>query len=129
MIQSRRLAKAVYWAAGHLSRIKTYRRMYEVVSFTPVVTKPVGRRWLSCELSMTLLKLSMRLDWDHWDHWALDHTGHPTVLCPGCGAPMCPDDDDWSADESPGLDLGALWEHYDTTDLSTEIERTHWEEP
>lgn len=85
MIQSTRLAKAAYWAAGELSRVKTYQRIYEWKNpqeFQEAVfgealpeldMQPVGRIWLPCRLSMKLLGLSQDLDHKHWDHWALEH--------------------------------------------------------
>lgn len=91
MIKSakRASAKALFRVAGLLSRIKTPRRTYTLVSTHPFVTEPSERRWLPCETSVRLIKLSMRLDWEHWDHWACVHDDCHGLPCPDCGGVNC----------------------------------------
>lgn len=109
MIQSTRLAKAAYWAAGELSRVKTYQRTYtwenpdvflEAKAGEPLPEldmRPAGRIWLPCGLSMKLLSLSQDLDHKHWDHWALEHSlcegGQTCNDCNGHIDP--PQEDEW----------------------------------
>lgn len=100
MIQSTRLAKAAYWLAGELSRVKTYRQTYRFanqVEWSSAVAgdgplpememEKAGRLWLPCTLSMKMLTLSLALDHEHWDHWALEHSlceeGLPCHDCDG----------------------------------------------
>lgn len=87
-----RLAKAVMWCAGVLSYIKTPHRVHRLVSTDPFETEPAGLRWLSCELSMSLHKLSARIDPWHWDHWALVHDDCSPRPCPDCGGGVCRDE-------------------------------------
>lgn len=84
-----RTAKAVYWLAGKLSRIKTERMTYKLVSCDPVEFEPAGKSKGSCKLSMDLLVWSQHLDWDHWDHWALQHADCEGERCPRCGGIIC----------------------------------------
>ncbi|HEY9418073.1 MAG TPA: hypothetical protein VIQ30_25215 [Pseudonocardia sp.] len=88
----RALAKTSYKAAGWLSKVKTPTRTYALVSVDPFVTEPSGRMWLSCPPSMWLLKQSMRLDLEHWDHWALVHDSCDPVPCAVCGGCGCEPD-------------------------------------
>jgi hypothetical protein len=86
-------ARAVFWLAGKLSRIKTPQRMYRVVWDDhlateerphPFHTVPTKRRWVMCRTSQRALSMAMSLAWDHWNHFALEHDG-----CPQCHP--CPD--------------------------------------
>lgn len=86
----RPLAKALYWCAGRLAVIKTRQRLYTMAWDDPedeIRSEPAGHAWLACGWSMSLLELSMQLDWDHWDHW--DHwvspvdSGEPCAVCGG----------------------------------------------
>jgi hypothetical protein len=85
----RRVAKALYWASGKLSKIKTPTTTYRLVSVDPFVTEPAGRSWMPCKLSMRVLKWSMHLDWHHWDHWACLHEKCDPVPCAVCGGGVC----------------------------------------
>lgn len=93
------LARRLAWLSGQLSRIKTPQRYYTVVSFDPLVTeRSKVRHWSSCRLSTRMLTWAMHLDWVHWPHWALDHTGclaGPHAVCTVCGGVIC----DWDADD------------------------------
>lgn len=85
-----RLAKTIYWIAGTLARIKTPQRTYRITSFEPLTTEYAGRRWGAWSWSMKLLKLSARVDPDHWAHWALQHTDKCSGgLCGACGGTLC----------------------------------------
>ena len=103
MIQSTRLAKFAYWLAGELSRVKTYRQTYTwknpEAMFTAepgeelpeIETVKAGRLWLPCALSMKMLVLSEKLDVEHWDHWALEHSLCEEGLpCRDCGGHIDP---------------------------------------
>ena len=103
MIQSTRLAKAAYWLAGELSRIKPYQRTYawenpdEWLTAVPDEELPemklvkAGRIWLPCNLSLRMLVLSEKLDVEHWDHWALEHSLCEDGLpCHDCGGHIDP---------------------------------------
>lgn len=100
MIQNTRLAKAVYWLAGELSRVKTYRQTYQWTNqgewreavggegpLPEMETEKAGRLWMPCGLSMKLLGLSESLDYKHWEHWALEHSlcdeGSRCYVCGG----------------------------------------------
>lgn len=62
----RQLAKGAYWLAVKLARIKTPQRTYTLDgTFARTM-------WLPCKLSMKLIHLAMRLDWDHFDHWTCE---------------------------------------------------------
>lgn len=98
----RRLAKTLYWIGGKLSKIQTPRKTYRLVSTHPFVTEPAGRRWSSCQTSMRFLQWSMRLDWDHWGHWALQHNDCEPQPCPQCGGCFCPEEDDEQEAEELG---------------------------
>lgn len=84
-------AKLAFRLGGYLSRIKTPQRCYELVHTDDgdFESRPVGRIWTSCVASVRLEKLSMRLDWDHWDHWALIHDDCDPTPCPECGGCVC----------------------------------------
>lgn len=94
-MQSIKLAKFVYWLSGKVSRIKTYRMTYRLANEDEwlanpdmeMMFKPAGRAWSSIKLTWTLLELSNRWDKQHFDHWALKHTGacsaHYCVECKG----------------------------------------------
>ena len=102
MIQSTRLAKAAYWLAGELSRVKTYRQTWtwvnpQILEGDPNEPLPeldmrkAGRMWLPCATSMKMLVLSQRLDHKHWDHWALEHSLCEEGLpCRDCGGHVDP---------------------------------------
>lgn len=93
----RRLAKALFWAAGKTARIKTYSRYYTLDSINldapegePIIkSSPSGRHWTPCRFSSWLLGESMQLDWDHWDHWACVHEDCEADRCPACGGIAC----------------------------------------
>lgn len=80
------LARAVFWMSGKLARIKTRQRLYRVVwdtepghsepSFHTVLEK--GKTRLMCRPAVKLMGVAMHLAWDHWDHFALDHSQHLT---------------------------------------------------
>lgn len=72
MIQSTRLAKAVYSISGRLSKIKVPRRTYMLTDGGEV--KSAERRKLPIRTASRLLRLSAKLDRYHWEHWALDHS-------------------------------------------------------
>lgn len=93
---STRSAQRVAALAGFMGRFWTPQRTYEIANEeeflrggdTPseIVFKFAGWRMLPCRLSTKLLELSMRLDPEHWDHWALSHcTCDDTKVCPDCG--------------------------------------------
>jgi hypothetical protein len=103
VIQSTRLAKAAYWLAGELSRVKTYQQTYSwknpeaMFTAEPGESLPeiemvkAGRLWLPCALSMKLLVLSEKLDVEHRDHWALEHSLCEEGLpCRDCGGHIDP---------------------------------------
>lgn len=85
----RRLAKALFWASGKLSYIKTPSRTYELVSIDPFVTKMAGWCRIPCAPSRKLMTWSMHLDWYHWDHWACIHEKCDPVPCAMCGGWIC----------------------------------------
>jgi len=86
------LSRALFLAAGQLSRVKTRQRTYRVVWDTPhgdpnpsFHTVPSPRRSkLPCRLSVKLMGAAMHQAWMHWDHFALDHRNHLTdcTRCP-----------------------------------------------
>lgn len=73
-----RIAKITYWLAGKLSRIETERPVYTTEG------EPAGTRRMPCRLSMKMLGWSMRLDREHWDHWALQHKECDGRRCKKC---------------------------------------------
>ena len=107
------VAQAIYHVAGYLSRIKTPKRMHRWIpreerearglqdDGSALYTEPSGWCMTPNNPSMSLLTLSMQLDWDCWDHWALVHDENCTNprTCPDCGHEMCdrPDDIDLDA--------------------------------
>lgn len=104
----RRLAKALFWTGGQLSKVKTYQRFYTLDDVDLEATdaksrfksSPAGRHWSPCSLSMRFIGQSMQLDWDHWDHWATSHAHESGVVCvgtvcPDCGGDVCPLEEDW----------------------------------
>jgi len=119
-----RVAKTAYWLSGQLRWVKTYQRFYELsppvdpgkmrVKVAPGLgedlrMEPAGRHWFQCPWSTRLMTWSMRHDWRHWDHWALDHEGceregRVAVACPECGGFICPwdqeDEENTVSDES-----------------------------
>lgn len=108
MIQSTLLAKAAYWLAGQLSRIKTNQMTYEWVNpqefmeaevgedLPEMDMKEAGKIKLPCRLSMKLLNWSQDLDHKHWDHWALQHTLCEGTACADCKGHVDPDlGDEW----------------------------------
>lgn len=92
MTIKRILAKILHYVAGLLSRIKTYQRFYTLDSFDPPVFTLAGRHWSSCGLSTRLMGGAMRLDWDHWDHWACVHDQCNPSPCATCGGLKCADE-------------------------------------
>lgn len=86
-----RAAMLVYWAAGVLSRVRTWQRVYEVATHEPLTVRRLPRRWASCATSTRLLVLSTRLDPTHWDHWALQHNDCEPRPCTVCGGHICED--------------------------------------
>lgn len=103
-MQSTKLAKAVYWLSGKVSRIKSYRQTYRMANEDEwlaaegdmeMMFQPDGRQWSSIQLTWKLLSLSERLDREHWEHWALKHTGKcSSHTCEGCGGTVCLLEDD-----------------------------------
>jgi hypothetical protein len=89
------VAKGVLRVSGWLTRVRTPQRTFRIVEFTEdgFVTEPSGRVWLPCRTSIWLLKLSSRLDEEHWDHWALKHDECDGVPCMACGGRICEPDD------------------------------------
>ncbi len=85
----RRLSKALYWASGKLSKIKTPRTTYRLISVDPFITEPAGRHWGPCRAAITTMKWSARLDWEHWDHWSMVHKNCDPVPCAVCGGCVC----------------------------------------
>jgi hypothetical protein len=89
----RSVAKALYVVGGYLSRVRTPRRTRRLVGYDQenhrLITEPGAWRWSPCRTSMRMLKLSMRLDWDHWDHWALQHRECNPEPCRECGGCKC----------------------------------------
>jgi hypothetical protein len=97
----RPLAKTLFRVAGWLSKVRTYQRYYtyEGEDPTPDAFKLAGRHWSSCTLSLIVLDLSMQLDWDHWDCWAVVHEGCDPMPCEVCGGCRCADIDVVEDDE------------------------------
>jgi hypothetical protein len=85
----RSAAQALYWASGKVAKIKTRQTYYKLVSFDPFTTEVAGRHWVSCRLSMKMMKWSMKLDWEHWDHWACIHEHCDPAPCAVCGGWVC----------------------------------------
>lgn len=98
-MQNTKLAKAVYNLSGRVSKIKSYRQTYRMANQDEwlaaegdmkMMFQPAGRRWSSIKLTWTLLALANRLDKEHFDHWALKHTGACSAeLCFDCGGWVC----------------------------------------
>lgn len=98
-MQSIKLAKAVYWLSGKVSKIKSYRMTYRLANEEEwlaadgdleMMFQPDGRQWMPIRLTWTLLSLSNRLDWEHFDHWALKHTGACKAhFCTKCKGMVC----------------------------------------
>lgn len=103
-MQSTRLAKAVYWLSGKVSRIKSYRMTYRLANEDEwlaaegnmeMMFQPAGRAWGSIKLTWALLELSNRWDKEHFDHWALVHTGAcSSEECSECHGMICTLEDD-----------------------------------
>lgn len=96
--QSTAIAKSLYWLGGHLSRIKTYSKMYslDVVEVGPdyddldFTSNYIGRRWTGWHWGYEIgLIWSAKWDWAHWDHWALEHKGCSPSYCLGCKGYVC----------------------------------------
>lgn len=87
----RPLAKALFRASGHLSKVKTPQRWYELPPNADdrIELQFGGWWWASCPATFRLLDLSMQLDWDHWDCWALRHEGCDPKPCDECGGCRC----------------------------------------
>lgn len=75
------LTKATYWVAGILPRTpqRTY-RSEDLSQFAGYALRPSS-------LAMRLLGLGMRLDAEHWDHWA-EQPGRNAQKCPECNGWM-----------------------------------------
>lgn len=90
-------AKTAFFLGGVLSHVNTRQRTYlmnwDGPHANPEFTRD-GWRWQSCSASMSLLKLSERIDPGHWDHWAINHEDCPSVPCPRCGGQLCPNGED-----------------------------------
>lgn len=104
-MQSTKLAKAVYWLSGQVSRIKTYRMTYRLANEEEwlaadgdmeMMFQPAGRMWSSIKLTWTLLELANRWDKQHFDHWALKHNLCESHFCTECKGFVCAalEDDD-----------------------------------
>ncbi len=93
MIQSTKLAKAVYWLSGQVSRIRTPQRRWGMNpnsdDMTNMFTRLPGLTWSSCRWTWKILGWAQRLDRKHFDHWALDHEGHANTPCPDCKGEIC----------------------------------------
>lgn len=93
------LARRLVWVSGQLARIKTRQWHYTLISMDPFVTeKNSTPTWSSCRLSYRVLTAGMRLDWDHWPHWGLEHQeclAGPHYTCEVCGGVVC----DWDTDD------------------------------
>jgi len=88
-----RIAKIAYWISGKLSRIQTARPVYRLDEITEdgkIRSSPAGKRKMPCRLSMKMLGLSMRLDREHWDHWALKHDECNGSRCGKCNGIIDP---------------------------------------
>lgn len=91
----RRRAKLLYRLSGLLSHVKTPQRVFtvETVDDRPdgayAGMTPAGRRWLPCRPANRLFARAMRLDWDHFEHWAADHSRCHALRCPECGGLRC----------------------------------------
>lgn len=78
-------ARIVLWLSGQLGTVKTRQKLFQVVwdddlateeNPNPFHTVPSPDRVrLPCRASIRLLGTAMHLAWDHWDHFALDHSG------------------------------------------------------
>lgn len=92
-----RLAKAAFWLSGKLRFIREYRRFYVVTNVDVEKgifdSEPGGRHWTENRVSMKLLRISMTLDPEHWDHWALVHENCRGYLCE-CGGYICDPEDE-----------------------------------
>lgn len=100
-----RIAKITYWASGQLSRIKTTQQLWKLDEITDdgIISSPAGRRKLPCRLSVKVLGWSMRLDREHWDHWALKHDDHDGSRCDRCGGIICE-----NTEELPSFPLSSI---------------------
>jgi hypothetical protein len=99
-------ARAVFWLSCQLARIKTKQRMFRIVwdtelddpdpKFHSVPSEP---RWLPSRTSMSLMSVAMHLAWDHWSHFALEHSDYevetrcPDWRCRGWVHPRQPDEE------------------------------------
>lgn len=102
--QSTRLAKAVYWLAGQLSRIRTPSHLYELrgspnelgeyEDMDDMFIRRPGWVWSSWSGALKLIFVANRLDWVHFDHWALDHSRCEPTPCEKCGGFECGLEDD-----------------------------------
>lgn len=103
--QSTLVAKGLYKLSGLLTGIKTYANFYSIdmeVTADPegmkdweLHTTYVGRRWGSWQFAYTVLNWSLKLDWEHWDHWALIHETCGWTPCTECKGRICgPFEDD-----------------------------------
>lgn len=96
MVQSTRLAKAVYKLGGLIHGIQRPTRLYKWDVETETFTK-TNYRWLGLGTGLTLsLSWAQKLDREHYDHWAYQHTEECGDPCDTCGGRFCPweDEDD-----------------------------------
>jgi len=99
----RRLAKILYTISGWLTKIKTPQRVYKITfndassGFTK--TRVERRRWMPWPFAMKVLGWSMKLDWDHFDHWACVHEHCNPSPCAECGGLTCQWDDEEEIEE------------------------------
>lgn len=94
-------ARVVFWLAGKLYWIRVSQRMYQVVWDTepgdpdPRFHTVPSEKMKMAVVTNRLLSFSMHSAWDHWSHFALDHSGCEQVheICSNwrCRHPICPD--------------------------------------
>lgn len=103
MIQNTALAKTVYWLSGQASKIKYYGHTYRLANEREwldaegdmeMMFVKDGRRWCSIRLTWKLLDLAVKLDHNHFDHWALNHIECAERICMDCGGMICRNEDD-----------------------------------
>lgn len=89
------LAKAVFWLADKLERVKTPRRTHRMIwdgrDGAPRVGDPEWV-WMPCRASLWLFEVAERIDPEHFGHWGIDHVrngGCRTTPCPDCGGLIC----------------------------------------
>lgn len=88
------LGKLLYRVAGWLTKIKVPKRSYELVNAGKIMDEPpqfvaLERTWQPISLSWKFLTWSERVNPQHWDHWALDHSDCNVGKCSECGGDIC----------------------------------------